>query len=77
MKSEVEIKLFDKLLKESGRIPYKTPHVRDVVRGLKLDEKKAEIILRKWFEQGIYDYSHNLFYGWLVDIDANVRKEFQ
>ena len=48
------------------------PYVRDVVRKLDINEKRAAYICQKWADKGWYDYGVNVLAGWLTD-DAPQR----
>lgn len=46
---------------EAGERPY----VRDIVRELGMNEKRAAYILMKWHRRGWYEWGVNILAGWL------------
>jgi hypothetical protein len=51
------------------------PYVRDLVKELGMNEKRASYILEKWTDKGIYSYGVSPFAGWLIEFENNPIEE--
>jgi hypothetical protein len=48
-------------------------YVREIVRELKIPEKRAAYICEKWTSKGWYDYGAHVLAGWLTDEAPNAK----
>ena len=48
-------------------------YVRDVVKELGMNEKRAAYILSKWEKRGWYNWGVNILAGWLTEEGKTVR----
>lgn len=60
-----EINLLLQLQKRSKTDPG-APYVRQLVRDLKMNEKRADYIFEKWTSKGWYEYGVSSLAGWLT-----------
>lgn len=65
---EDEKKLFNEILKLQ-KTPYNNSvgSVYEIVKNLKMNEKRAAYICEKWYTKGWYEYGVNVLFGWLTD----------
>ena len=49
----------------STLLPMESPVVRDVIKSLGMNHKRAVYILEKWAAKGWYDYGVTVDLGWL------------
>ncbi len=57
------LELLQNRTKEHPRLP----SVRDVVKDLGMNEKRAAYLLEKWYAKGWYEYGVSVLAGWLTD----------
>ncbi len=61
-----EKELLERLQKRTAEDP-NPPYVRQLVRDLGMNEKRAAYILEKWYGKGWYECGVSIMAGWLTE----------